>query len=134
MKKKPVILLIEDSSSQALQIQLVLTRAGYDIATTPDGSDGWHLACENLPDLILLDVNLPILDGFQVLSMLKHSEKTAHIPVLMLTSMDRLHDVDHAVQLGADGYLFKDDYLFGKEGPRKMIETIDQFLKDRARR
>jgi DNA-binding response OmpR family regulator len=131
MKKKPYVLLIEDSISQALQIQLVLNRAGYEVVTTGDGAEGWHLACERFPDLILLDVNLPIIDGFQVLSLLKHSEKTKNIPVLMLTSMDRINDVDHAVQLGADGYLFKDDYLFGKEGPRRMVEAIDQFLRNR---
>jgi CheY-like chemotaxis protein len=133
MNQKRYILLIEDSASQALQIKLLLTRGGYEVRTTGDGARGWHLACDTAPDLILLDINLPVIDGFRVLSLLKHSEKTAHIPVLMLTSMDRITDVDHAVQLGVDGYLFKDDYLFKTEGANKIVEAVEQFIRDQAK-
>lgn len=130
MSNKPYILLVEDSASQALQIKLLLKRSGYEVRTCSDGSEGWHLACETLPDLILLDINLPIIDGFRVLSLLKHSNRTEHIPVLMLTSMDRITDVDHAIQLGVDGYLFKEDYLFHQGGSHKMLDVIEQAIND----
>jgi DNA-binding response OmpR family regulator len=103
------ILLIEDSPSQALQLQLILERAGYHVAVVTDGAAGWQAACDQLPELILLDVELPTLDGFQVLSRLKRSSATAAIPVIMLTNRDHISSVERAIELGVDDYLSKQD-------------------------
>ena len=103
------ILLIEDSPSQALRFLLMLRRAGYEVQVANDGAEGWRLACDELPQLILLDVDLPTLDGFQVLLRLKRGRATADIPVLMLTNREHISNVERAIALGANGYLFKDD-------------------------
>jgi DNA-binding response OmpR family regulator len=103
------ILLIEDSPSQALQLQLILERAGYRVAVVADGAAGWQAACDKLPQLILLDVELPTLDGFQVLSRLKRGHATAAIPVIMLTNRDHISSVERAIELGVDDYLPKQD-------------------------
>jgi DNA-binding response OmpR family regulator len=103
------ILLIEDSPSQALQFQLLLQRAGYHVCIAGDGAEGWRMACEDLPRLILLDVDLPTLDGFQILARLKRDRATTSIPVLMLTNREHISNVERAISLGVDGYLFKDD-------------------------
>ena len=103
------ILLIEDSPSQALQLQLLLQRAGYRVSVISDGAAGWHAACVQLPKLILLDVELPTLDGFQVLSRLKRGRATAAIPVIMLTNRDHISTVERAIELGVDDYLPKQD-------------------------
>jgi DNA-binding response OmpR family regulator len=103
------ILLIEDSPSQALQLQLILQRAGYRVLVVADGAAGWQAACDELPQLILLDVELPTLDGFQVLSRLKRGHATAAIPVIMLTNRDHISSVERAIELGVDDYLFKED-------------------------
>jgi DNA-binding response OmpR family regulator len=108
---KPTILIIEDSNSQALWLQLLLEQAGYHVHTVRDGVEGWCYASRNHPDLILLDINLPTIDGFGVLYLLKRCHLTATVPVLMLTVLDRVSDVEYALALGADGYLFKDDYF-----------------------
>lgn len=103
------ILLIEDSPSQALQFQLILQRAGYRVRVVGDGAEGWRVACDDTPRLILLDVDLPSLDGFQVLARLKRGHVTARIPVIMLTHREHVSNILQALDLGADDYLPKPD-------------------------
>jgi CheY-like chemotaxis protein len=124
----PSILIIEDSASQALRLQLMLQRAGYTVLIAKDGSEGWQQAYMAHPAVILLDVNLPAMNGFQVLAYLKKNHATARIPVIMLTTMDRITDVEEALALGADGYLFKDDCLFRSEGGEQILEEVSHFL------
>ena len=116
------ILLIEDSPSQALQLQLMLQRAGYRVALAVDGAAGWQVACEQLPRLILLDVELPSLDGFQVLARLKRGRATADIPVIMLTNRDHISSVERAIELGVDDYLPKQDIQ------HQLCAIVRQFL------
>jgi DNA-binding response OmpR family regulator len=103
------ILIIEDSPSQALQFQLMLQRCGYATQIAADGAAGWREACTRRPRLILLDIDLPTMDGFQVLMRLKRGRDTAAIPVIMLTHREHVSHVTRALELGADDYLFKDD-------------------------
>lgn len=103
------ILLIEDSTTQALRFQLMLERAGYSVAVVADGIAGWRAVCAAAPRLVLLDIDLPSLDGFQVLARLKRDQRTAGIPVVMLTHRDTAGNVQRALELGADDYLYKDD-------------------------
>lgn len=109
MHQSTDILLIEDSPSQALQIQLLLQRIGYTVEIARDGVQGIRQAWTHTPRLVLLDVDLPKLNGFQVLARLRHHHRTIHIPVLMLTNRDRLNDVERALELGASDYLPKQD-------------------------
>lgn len=120
------ILLIEDSQSQALQLQLILQRAGYRVAIATDGAAGWRVACDQLPRLILLDLELPTLDGFQVLSRLKRGRATAAIPVIMLTNRDHVSSVERAIELGVDDYLPKQDI------PQQLGAIVRQFLETQA--
>jgi CheY-like chemotaxis protein len=128
MTKPCSILLIEDSFSQALRVQLLLQRQGYHVRIASDGAEGWQKACRELPDLILLDVNLPTLDGFQVLTRLKFSRATAHIPVVMLARCQYVGTIERALALGAAGYLFKDDCLEREGGPDYLSTMIPRFL------
>jgi DNA-binding response OmpR family regulator len=123
------VLLIEDSTTQALQLRLLLQRVGYHVRIATDGAEGWRLACSSNPRLILLDVNLPLLDGFQVLTRLKRGRNTATIPIVMLTSRDSVADVERAIALGADDYLFKDDCLSTRGEPALLYNAVDQVLR-----
>ncbi len=116
------ILLVEDSPSQALNFRLMLERAGYRVQVATDGIAGWRTASLEPPRLILLDIDLPGLDGFQVLSRLKRDLHTKHIPVVMLTHRDRIDSVQRALELGADDYLFKDD------APFELLNVVSQVL------
>lgn len=128
--ERPYIMLIEDSPSQALQLKLMLQRfSGLAVRVFADGAEGWRYACDDHPALVLLDVNLPSLDGFQVLSRMKRNRSTATIPVIMLTTCDRISDVERAIALGADDYLFKDDCLFKtQEETNQLFSSVGQFL------
>ena len=118
------ILLIEDSPTQALQFQLVLQRAGYRVRVVADGAEGWRVACDDLPRLILLDVDLPTLDGFQVLGRLKRGRTTAQIPIIMLTHREHVSNVLQAIDLGADDYLPKPDALAQLESAVAQLLAI----------
>jgi DNA-binding response OmpR family regulator len=120
---RPDILLIEDSPSQALQLQLILQSAGYRVVVVGDGAAGWQAACDQQPRLILLDVELPSLDGFQVLSRLKRGRATAAIPVIMLTNRDHISSVERAIELGVDDYLPKQDMQ------QQLCAVVRQFLE-----
>ncbi len=130
MNTTAYIMLIEDSPSQALQLRLLLQQfTNYEVRVISDGVEGWRQACAEHPLLILLDINLPSLDGFQILSRLKRNRNTADIPVIMLTTSDSVSDVERAIALGASDYLFKDDCLFkSKEAKEQLQSAIDQFM------
>ncbi|MBX0331498.1 response regulator [Oscillochloris sp. ZM17-4] len=117
------ILLIEDSQSQAVRFRLMLERAGYSVQIVADGAAGWRAACAHPPRLILLDIDLPSLDGFQILGRLKRDRATSTIPVVMLTHRDNVKSVQQAIDLGADDYLFKDD------APYELCATVAQSIK-----
>lgn len=116
------ILLIEDSPSQALRIQLLLQRAGYSVQVAADGLVGCQQARATQPRLVLLDVDLPTLNGFQVLTRLKGNRKTTTLPVVMLTDRDRINDVERALELGANDYLPKQDAM------GQLCAVVQQFL------
>ena len=121
------ILLIEDSQSQALSFKLMLERAGYSVEVAGDGIEGWRQAYASNPRMILLDIDLPSLDGYQILGRLKRHRRTASIPVVMLTHRDNVTSVQRAIDLGADDYLFKDD------APYELCATVAQALASTPR-
>jgi DNA-binding response OmpR family regulator len=128
MSESSDILLIEDSPSQGLQIQLLLQRAGFSVRIATDGVQGWRQAHSNPPRLVLLDVNLPTLDGFQVLTRLKRDRSTANIPVIILSTSNHVSDVERAITLGTDDYWVKGDLLTEKDAAHLFCETIDQLI------
>lgn len=130
---QPLILIIEDSSSQALRLRLLLERAGYRVQIAADGTAGVQQAGAQQPELVLLDVNLPAMDGFEVLAALKQDAATSRIPVVMLTADDAIDDVERAIGLGADGYLFKDDCLFQASGLNQIFDVMQEIGGDKTR-
>jgi CheY-like chemotaxis protein len=130
---QPLILIIEDSSSQALRLRLLLERAGYRVQIAADGAAGVQQADAQRPELVLLDVNLPGMDGFEVLAALKNASATCHIPVVMLTADDTIDDVERAIELGADGYLFKDDCLFQASGLNQIFDVMQEVGRNKTR-
>ena len=102
------VLLIEDSKTQAAQIKATLESLGLEVRVAYDGLDGIRSVMEKHPGLIVLDVKLPGMDGFQVCRRLKRSPDTASIPVIMLTERDEAQSTMSGLQAGADDYIPKD--------------------------
>ncbi len=105
MAKK--ILVCDDSKAFQLLERALLAGRGYDIVEASDGSEAVKKALEELPDLILLDVQMPVMDGVQVLQFLKKDPRTATIPVIMVTTIGRDHDKRLLTGGGATAVLHK---------------------------
>ena len=119
-KKMPkTILFIEDESALQKTVGEIIHREGFDMVSALDGELGVKLAKEKKPDLILLDLILPKRDGFSVLQALKQSPETKSIPVIVLTNLGEMENIDKAIELGATTYLVKSDYSL-----KEIIEKI----------
>ena len=107
MKK---ILIIEDESALQKSLSDVLSQDGYQINSALDGEIGLKLAQSEKPDLILLDLVLPKLHGLEVLKKIKENIEIKNIPVIILTNLESMQDIERAMELGATNYLVKANY------------------------
>jgi two-component system, OmpR family, response regulator RpaA len=103
----PRILVIDDDAAIAELVAINLEMAGYEVTQAEDGIKGQALAIQLLPDLIVLDLMLPRVDGFTVCQRLRRDDRTADIPVLMLTALSQTQDKVEGFNSGADDYLTK---------------------------
>ena len=113
-KKGKKILFIEDESAFQTTFGDMLSKQGYEMIKAMDGKTGLDLAKEKNPDLILLDLILPKMDGFGVLKGLKENQETKDIPVIILTNLENTGDVQRALELGAMTYLTKANYTLAE--------------------
>ncbi|MBU1033254.1 MAG: response regulator [Patescibacteria group bacterium] len=119
------ILLIEDDNFLATIYSQKLELEGFDVLVANNGEDGLRLALKEQPSLILLDLILPKLDGFEVLEKLKAEPQTMDVPVLVLTNMGQQEDVARCTELGAAGYLIKAHSL-----PDETVKKIRAVLTE----
>ncbi|QQG45669.1 MAG: response regulator [Candidatus Sungiibacteriota bacterium] len=117
------ILFIEDESALQRAATKVLNEEGYSVLSALNGEDGLEMAKREKPDLILLDLILPKLDGFAVLEALKQDDTTKKIPVMILSNLEGGGDVEQALELGAKTYLVKANYRL-----EEVVEKIKQVL------
>ncbi len=107
MKK---ILIIEDESALQKTLGEILSQQGYEVLSALNGEVGLKLAQSKKPDLILLDLILPKIHGFDVLKKIKDNPETREIPVIVLTNLESIEDIKKAMELGATTYLVKANY------------------------
>ena len=110
-KKK--ILLVEEDASLAAVYRARLELEGFDIKEVHNGEDALSAAVSYRPDLILLDVMMPKISGFDVLDILRNTPDTTNVRVIMLTALSQPKDKERAEQLGADDYLVKSQVVIG---------------------
>jgi len=122
MKK---ILFIEDEFTLQKNMGEFLEKAGYKIVHALDGEIGLSLAKKENPDLILLDLILPKMSGFEVLEKLKEDNATKNIPVIILTNLEESTDVEKSLKLGATTYLVKSD-----QNLDDVLKRIKETLKE----
>jgi len=100
----PKILLVEDNEMNRDMLSRRLQRRGYAVIMAHDGEQGLALASSESPDLILMDISLPVMDGWQVTRLLKSNQNTCHIPVIALTAHAMVSDRQKAFETGCDDY------------------------------
>ncbi len=101
------ILVVDDSSDIRLLLRKTLQNAGHEVAVATDGDEVQPAILSNEPDLVLMDVAMPRVDGFAALTKLKQDQRTRHIPVIMVTAKGHPDDLDVARALGAEDYVNK---------------------------
>ena len=116
------ILLVEDEPEFRLALRTRLEANGYDIIEAEDGATGLNTARHQNPDLIILDVMLPKMDGFKVARLLKFDVKYKNIPLMMLTVMSQASDRKMGQAVGADAYLTK------PYQPQELLDTISTLI------
>jgi len=94
-----------------------------EVVIAEDGEKGLKLSSKEDPDVILLDIMMPKMDGFEVLKALKSNEKTKDIPVILLTNLSQKEEVEKGLSLGADDYLIKAHFM-----PSEVVEKIKKLL------
>jgi len=105
MKKK--ILLVDDSSTVILMEKMILSKGPYDIVTARDGVEGIAKAKTEKPDVILLDVMMPNLDGLSACAAIRNDGATSHIPIVMVTTRGEEHNMETAYRNGCTDYVTK---------------------------
>ena len=100
----PKILLVEDNEMNRDMLSRRLERKGYEVILAVDGFSGIHMAAAESPDLVLMDMSLPVLDGWEATKRLKADKATQHIPVIALTAHAMSGDRDRAFEAGCDDY------------------------------
>jgi len=120
MKKK--ILIVEDYNNIVEILTMRLNAMGYEVISAKDGQEGLTLARKEKPDLIVLDVMLPKMNGYKISRLLKFDSRYKDIPIIMLTSRETKRDEQIGLETGADEYVYKSD----RTG--KLLKTIRHFL------
>jgi DNA-binding response OmpR family regulator len=104
---KPLVLVADDDPDILALVTFRLERGGYDVVAANDGEEALRLAVERAPDLAVLDVMMPKLDGYEVTTRLRQSERTRRMPVILLTARVQEADIARGFEVGADDYVKK---------------------------
>ncbi len=124
MPSKKKILLIEDDEFLAELYATKLSMDNFEVFLALDGEKGQRMIKEKKPDLILLDIVLPKMDGFEILRFLKSDKKLKDIPVILLTNLSQKNEVKKGLELGASDYLIKAHFM-----PSEVIKKIKNLIK-----
>jgi two-component system response regulator VicR len=121
------ILCIEDEPEMIDLIRLILSRRGYDVYGATGGIEGARLVRELLPDLVLLDLMMPDMDGWEVYQQMKADQTTRHIPVIVVTA--KAQNIDKVLGL----HIAKvDDYIAKPFGPQELMDSVERILGQKA--
>ena len=126
LKIKPKILLIEEDQFLYKILTVKLKRAGFDVFLAIDGEEGIKKAKETKPDLILLDLILPKINGFAVLSEIKKTPVLKKVPVVILSNLGQESDVEKGLRMGAEDYLIKTNLSLSE-----IVEKVKGYLKSK---
>ena len=124
MKRK--ILLVEDHPANVEMLKMGLEFLGYAVTTAGDGNEAVEMAASQLPDLIVMDILLPNMNGLEAASRIRSNPKTKAIPILAATALAMPGDMEKCLEGGCDAYLAK------PFTPKQLAAAIEKLLKDRS--
>ena len=124
------ILVVEDDKDIRFLLSETVSDLGYDVLEATDGGTGLRRALEEHPDVILLDVMMPVMDGFQVLAKLKEHAETHPMPVIMVSARGQEQDIMRAMRGGAWGYVIKPWNQDDLES--KINNAVEEVLQERG--
>lgn len=127
MANKAKLLLVEDDKSIRDLYEIKLNKVGFTVFTAEDGGKGWELAQKELPDLILLDVMMPVMNGFEVLKKLRENAETKDIPVVILSNYGEVDQMTQGFIVGATDYLIKAEHT-----PSDVVDIVNETLKNKG--
>jgi len=116
------ILVVEDTEDNRQILRDVLVNAGFDLIEAVDGEEGVQMATAHVPDLVLMDIQLPLVDGYEATRRIKSDPHLRHIPVIAVTSYALSDDENKAMAAGCSGYVAK------PFSPRALLAKIREFL------
>lgn len=122
MTQRPRVLIVDDEPNIVLSLQFLLSREGYEIDVARDGESALELAARNPPDVVVLDLMLPGLDGYEVCRRLRASPATAAAKIVVVTARAREAERVRGLEEGADAYVTK------PFSTRELIATVGRFL------
>lgn len=124
VQKKKKIMIVEDDSFVMDIYQTKLSQEGYEVLPAENGAEAIKKLEKEIPDLVLLDIIMPYVDGLQVLRKIKADEKLKDIPVILLTNLSQKENINEGLGLGADDYLIKSHFT-----PSEVLEKIKKYIK-----
>lgn len=124
--KGPKVVIIEDDQFLRELASEKLDHEGFTVYSAIDGAEGLRIISQESPDIVLLDIILPGIDGFEVLKRIKSNDTMKHVPVIMLSNLGQQTDIDHAMRLGAKDYIVKAHHTLDE-----IIEKIKQSLHNK---
>src|SRR6266567_493917 len=116
------VLLVEDNEDNRIVYSTILRHFGYSVSEALNGEEGISKARVEKPDLILMDISIPVIDGWEATQVLKHDPQTREIPIIALTAHALASDREKAMEVGCDGYLAKPCE------PRAVVAEVQRFL------
>ena len=124
--RAPTILIVEDNEDNRIVYSTMLRHFGFAVDEAENGAEGILKARTGLPDLILMDIAIPLVDGWEAVQRLKKDPATAGIPIVALTAHAMPADRERAIQVGCDGYLAKPCE------PRAVVEEVKRILESKT--
>ena len=121
-ERKKTVLLVEDNEDNLVVYRTILEHVGYTVIEARDGEEGISRAHSELPDIILMDISIPKLDGWEATQRLKGDGETSEIPIIALTAHALEEDRTKAMRAGCDGYLAK------PVEPRRVVQEVEKFI------
>ncbi|MDY6935899.1 MAG: response regulator [Spirochaetota bacterium] len=124
MNNNKVILIVEDEQKNLKLLRDLLQVSGYATLEATNGQKGIELARDEMPDLILMDIQLPILDGIKAIEILKIDKTTQNIPIIVLSAFAMDKDKDRIAKAGSDGYLTKPIDI------RELLQIVKKYISE----